>query len=73
MAVVLVGRIDLERLMRVSKLASIEQRAVSTIIVAMHAWSDLIGRRFAGFAGLPYHSPVSRQLWEELWETEEQS
>ena len=32
--------------------------------------TDLIERRFAGFAGVPYQSPLSRQQWEELWETE---
>jgi hypothetical protein len=32
--------------------------------------SDLLERRFAEFAGVPCQSPPSRQLWEELWETE---
>jgi hypothetical protein len=32
--------------------------------------SDLLERRFAKFAGVPYQGPLSRQHWEELWETE---
>lgn len=32
--------------------------------------SDLLERRFAQFAGVPYQTPVCRQQWEELWETE---
>ena len=32
--------------------------------------SDLIERRFAEFADVPYQNPLSRQQWEELWETE---
>jgi hypothetical protein len=32
--------------------------------------SDLIERRFAEFAGVPYQNPLSRQQWEELWEAE---
>jgi hypothetical protein len=32
--------------------------------------SDLIERRFAQFAGLPYQSPASREQWEALWEIE---
>jgi hypothetical protein len=31
--------------------------------------SDLVERRFADFADVPYPNPLSR-LWEELWETE---
>jgi hypothetical protein len=31
---------------------------------------DLMERRFAEFAGVPYQNPLSRQHWEELWETE---
>ena len=31
---------------------------------------DLMERRFAQFAGVPYQTPVCRQQWEELWETE---
>jgi hypothetical protein len=29
---------------------------------------DLIERRFAEFAGVPYHDAPSRQQWEELWD-----
>jgi hypothetical protein len=32
--------------------------------------NDLIERRFAEFAGVPYQDPLSRQQWEELWERE---
>jgi hypothetical protein len=32
--------------------------------------TDLMERRFAEFAGVPYQNPLSRQQWEELWETE---
>jgi hypothetical protein len=32
--------------------------------------SDLLERRFAEFAGVPCQSPLSRQQWEDLWETE---
>ena len=35
--------------------------------------SDLIERRFAEFAGVPYQDPLSRQQWEELWEMEAES
>jgi hypothetical protein len=37
---------------------------------AVHTLSDLIERRFAEFAGMPYQSPVDRQQWEDLWEPE---
>jgi hypothetical protein len=30
----------------------------------------LIESRFAAFAGVPYEDPLSRQQWEQLWETE---
>jgi hypothetical protein len=32
--------------------------------------SDLLERRFAEFAGVPYQGPLRRQHWEELWEAE---
>jgi hypothetical protein len=35
--------------------------------------SDLLARRFADFAGVPYQNPLSRREWEELWETEANS
>jgi hypothetical protein len=38
--------------------------------IGIRAVSDLLERRFAEFAGVPYRSPASRQQWEELWETE---
>lgn len=33
--------------------------------------SNLIERRFAEFAGVPYLDPLNRQEWEDLWETAE--
>jgi hypothetical protein len=35
--------------------------------------SDLLARRLAEFAGVPYQNPLSRREWEELWETEAKS
>jgi hypothetical protein len=32
--------------------------------------SDLIERRFAEFAGVPYQTSLYRQQWEELWQTQ---
>ena len=32
--------------------------------------SDLLERRFAEFAGVPYEEPFCRREWEDLWETE---
>jgi hypothetical protein len=37
---------------------------------AFRTVSDLIERRFAEFADVPYQNPFSRQQWKELWETE---
>ena len=37
---------------------------------AIHATGDLVERRFAEFADVPYQSPMSRQHWQDLWETE---
>jgi hypothetical protein len=37
---------------------------------AIHTLSELIERRFAEFSGVPYRTPVDRQQWEDLWETE---
>jgi hypothetical protein len=41
--------------------------------IAIHTVGDLIEPRFAEFAALPHQSPVSRQQWEALWETEAES
>jgi hypothetical protein len=38
--------------------------------IGIRTVSDLIERRFAEFAGVPHQGPLSRQQWEELWETE---
>jgi hypothetical protein len=37
---------------------------------SIHTVSDLIERRFAEFAVVPYQNPVDRQQWEDLWGTE---
>jgi hypothetical protein len=39
--------------------------------VAMRELTDRMARRFATFAGVPYHDALHRQLWEQLWETED--
>jgi len=36
----------------------------------IRAVCDLLELRFAEFSGAPYLSPLSRQQWEELWETD---
>jgi hypothetical protein len=38
--------------------------------MAICAISEKLGRRFATFAGVPYHDPNHLQQWEQLWETE---
>jgi hypothetical protein len=38
--------------------------------LAIRAVSDHMERRFAEFAGVPSQNPLSRQQWEDLWETE---
>jgi hypothetical protein len=38
--------------------------------IGIRTVSDLVEVRFAEFAGVPCQSPLSRQQWEELWETE---
>jgi hypothetical protein len=35
--------------------------------MGIRAASDLLERRFAEFAAVPYQSPVCRRQWEELW------
>jgi len=50
---------------------------VATLFVALgyhlresiHTLSDLVERRFAEFASVPYQNRLSRQQWEELWES----
>jgi hypothetical protein len=39
---------------------------------AIHTVGDVIERRFAEFAGVPYQHPANRQQWEDLWATEAQ-
>ena len=36
----------------------------------IRAMSDVVERRFADFAAVPYQDSLSRQQWEELWEAE---
>jgi hypothetical protein len=38
--------------------------------IGVLAGSDLMERRFAEFARVPYHDPPSRQQWQELWDVE---
>jgi hypothetical protein len=33
----------------------------------IRAVSSKIERHFAAFASVPYHDPLTRQLWEQLW------
>jgi hypothetical protein len=40
--------------------------------IAIHTMRDFMEHRFAEFAGVPYQSPIGRQQWEDLWETEAQ-
>jgi hypothetical protein len=37
---------------------------------AIRAMGDQIESRFATFAGVPYQDPLSRQQWEQIWESE---
>jgi hypothetical protein len=43
---------------------------VNHLRVHIRSVGDLLERRFAEFAGLPYQDALSRQQWEELWEAE---
>jgi hypothetical protein len=38
--------------------------------IGIRTVTDHLELRFAEFAGVPYQNPLSRQQWEELWETE---
>jgi hypothetical protein len=38
--------------------------------MTIRAMSQQIASGFAAFAGVPYEDPLSRQQWEQLWETE---
>lgn len=38
--------------------------------MTIRAMSEQMERSFAAFAGVPYEDPLSRQQWEQLWETE---
>jgi hypothetical protein len=42
----------------------------SYVRTSIRTVSDLLERRFADFAGVPYQNPHSQREWEELWETE---
>jgi hypothetical protein len=41
-----------------------------TVQIGIRTMRDLIERRFARFARVPYQDPLCREQWEELWETE---
>ena len=50
-------------------------RHVSVVIgdrtrTAIRTMSEKLERRFAAFAGVPYHDPKDLEQWEQLWETE---
>lgn len=38
--------------------------------MTIRGMSERMERCFAAFAGVPYEDPLSRQQWEQLWETE---
>jgi hypothetical protein len=63
--------IAVEKRQAVPFLAAIVVALRSQVPKAIHAVGDHVERRFAEFAGVPYHSPFSRQQWEELWEMEQ--
>ena len=62
--------IAVEKRQAVPFLAAFVVALRSRVPKGVHAMGDLLERRFAEFAGVPYQSPVSRQQWEELWEME---
>jgi hypothetical protein len=50
-------------------------RHVSVVIgdrtrATIRAMSEILQRRFAAFAGVPYHAPHDLEQWKQLWETE---
>ena len=53
-------------------------QSIATLFVALghrartdiRAVSDRLEHLFAEFSGVPYQSPLTRQQWEDLWETE---
>jgi hypothetical protein len=53
-----------------------QSMAALFVAVGYHVWrgirtaSDVIERRFAEFAGVPYQDPLCRRQWEDLWEME---
>jgi hypothetical protein len=40
------------------------------LLVRVRAMSCQIERHFARFANVPYHDLLTRQQWEQLWETD---
>ena len=54
----------------VQLIAPIFVALVNHLRVSIHTVGEVLERRFAEFAGVPYQAPVSRQQWEEFWETE---
>ena len=55
---------------RVQLMAPIFVALVNHLRVSIRTVGDLLERRFAEFADLPYQDAPSRQQWEELWEAE---
>jgi hypothetical protein len=51
---------------RIRHMFVVANRAHATI----RAMSQTLQRRFAAFAGVPYHEPLDMEQWEQLWETE---
>jgi hypothetical protein len=49
-------------------IAAISSALRSPVRARIYVVIDLVERRFADFARIPYLAPASRQQWEELWE-----
>jgi hypothetical protein len=64
-----VNTIAVDNRRRVPLLAAIFVALGYQMRKATRSASDLVERRFARFAGVPYHNLVDRQQWGDLWET----
>jgi len=65
-----VNWIAVENRRRVPFLAAFVVALQRQVPKAIRTVNDLLELSFAEFAGVPYEGPVSRQQWEELWESE---
>jgi hypothetical protein len=65
-----VNAIAVDNRRRVPLLAAFFVALGCQIRKAIRTVSDLVERRFAEFAGVPYQNSVDRQQWEDLWETD---